>query len=163
MAVLLAPRRSFGFGAGVEALARWRRLPAVGAERGCRWATSGGGCGVADASGFSEVALDEGLLLGMARWRWRARPAAGRQPPGAAPGLALVQGRNRQLGYTLVGRDWAPALTAGVELAAAAAGGRPDPHHALPATHPSAACRTPTSTPGNAGGVVFELGYRVGL
>ena len=160
VAVLLARGRSFGFGAGVEALARWRQLPAS-VQAGVALGYLGRRLRVGDGFGFSEVALDEGLLLGMARWRWRARPRVDVSPLAGA-GVALVQGSNRQMAYTLRGRDWAPALTTGVELAVR-----------LPAGAPTLTTRylyTPLGRmsngdvyAGNAGGVVFELGYRVGL
>jgi hypothetical protein len=160
VALLLARGRSFGFGAGIEALTRWRELPAS-VQIGLALDYLGRRLRLADGFGFSDVALDEGMLLGVTRWRWRARPRLDVSPL-AGVGLALVQGSNRQLGYTLRGRAWAPALTAGVELALR-----------LPAGAPTLTTRylyTPLGRmsnadvyAGNAGGVVFELGYRVGL
>jgi hypothetical protein len=160
VAVLLARGRSFGFGVGVEALTRWRRLPAA-MQAGLTLGYLGRRLRVSDGFGFSEVALDEGLLLGVARWRWRARPHIDVSPLGGV-GLALVQGRNQQQGYTLKGRDWAPALTAGVELALRMPAGAPTLTTRYLYT-PLGRMSNADVYAGNAGGVVFELGYRVGL
>jgi hypothetical protein len=160
VAVLLARGRSFGFGVGVEALTRWRRLPAA-MQAGLTLGYLGRRLRVSDGFGFSEVALDEGLLLGVARWRWRARPHIDVSPLGGV-GLALVQGRNQQQGYTLKGRDWAPTLTAGVELALRMPAGAPTLTTRYLYT-PLGRMSNADVYAGNAGGVVFELGYRVGL
>jgi hypothetical protein len=160
VAVLLARGRSFGFGAGVEALARWPRLPAR-VQAGLALGYLGWRLRVADGFGFSQVALDQGVLLAVARWRWRALPRIDVNPLGGL-GLALVQARQRQLGYTLTGRDWAPALTAGAELALRTPAGAPT----LTARYlytPLGRMSNADVYAGNAGGVVFELGYRVGL
>ena len=160
LGVLVARGNSLGIALGLDASARTRWLPRR-LEAGLSLGYLGRRLRVDDGQGFSEVALDQGLLLGMLRWRWRARPRLDVIPVGGV-GLSLVRGRSRQFGHSLVGWGWTPAVTAGAELGARLAGGSATltgRYLHVPLGRMSNADRYA----GNGGGVVIELGYRVGL
>jgi hypothetical protein len=113
-----------------------------------------------DGRGLSEVSVDQALLLAQLRW---TRPL-GRLTvmPGAGVGPAVVWGRTRQGDAAMSGRRLTAAFALGAELSAPlgpgalSAGGR---FVYLPLGKLSDG----NALVGNGGGLVLDLGYRVGL